>query len=502
MKKTLTILVVALLLVSAFACSTPPVAEPAPEQPGAEEPVAEEPAAEEPAAEEPPAAEPAAPVAEMPSDIKAKLDEELYWAKYITNRPTAYDPAWYTDYETAVTPLIFLTHGSGVIPEMMYGLVDIVSAKRAEMQYAEGVTDAEATIWYIWGDNGGNMASTEEDVSTLDFTNYFDNDGFKPFLVPYLQADQNMAKGNVILISGGGYYMRCNRWEAYPGVEKFFNLGYNCFVLQRRVEPYSQDDAHLDLQRAIRYIRYYADELGIAHADDRIACAGFSGGGGTISGQVQKFYGNVLPTVADPDYVPDEIDQINADMQVMIMVYSAMALDTENPHIPAAFAVQGIDDAYFKDTITAAVTYYQSIGIPYEVHLFSDAAHGFGMGFGLNSVTYSDENIENVKVWASLADTFMSIRYGLVENITTVGEDTGDKLGTLSEDGKTYTVRTELNGYVDDIICSVGADGKLTLVDITSPSAADMSVMVYMTPEQIDEALQIAQDAYDKDYGA
>ena len=67
-----------------------------------------------------------------------------------------------------------------------------------------------------------------------------------------------------------------------------------------------------------------------------------------------------------------------------------------------------------------AAQYYASHDIRYELHFFSDAAHGFGEGFGLNSTTYEDEDVENVKVWPQLADTFMSIQYGYIENIQTL----------------------------------------------------------------------------------
>ena len=63
----------------------------------------------------------------------------------------------------------------------------------------------------------------------------------KPFLVPYLVEDQLAAKGNMIVIAGGGYSSRGNAMEGYPIAEAFQDLGYNAYVLQRRVAPYSQE---------------------------------------------------------------------------------------------------------------------------------------------------------------------------------------------------------------------------------------------------------------------
>ncbi|MDO4571944.1 MAG: hypothetical protein Q4C13_01145 [Clostridia bacterium] len=425
--------------------------------------------------------------------------EEVTEGVKITSRPYAYDADWFEQYSQAVTPLIFLTHGGAVIPEAMSGLIDMSRTLRENVILADGVSDPEDTVWYIWDDAMPEAA----DAAEYDYYGYLDEEGYRPFLTPHLQADQSTVKGNIILISGGGYYFRTNRWEAFPTADAFYELGYNVYILQRRVEPSLPIDSSLDLQRAIRYIRYHADALGIGRPED-IACCGFSGGGGTIQGAVEQLYGDIQPTRIYPDYACDEIDAVNSDMSAMLMVYSATTLQTDNPNIPDAFVVQGADDPLFSaETLYGAIASYVELGVRYEQVVFSDAGHGFGCGFGLNSATYADEDIANVKVWPSLADTFLQITFGDLVNITAAdGTGTGDTLGTLSEDGATYTYRTILNGYEDDIICSVGADGVLTLVDITSPSAANMSVMVYMTEEQIAEALQIAQDAYDQDFGA
>lgn len=48
------------------------------------------------------------------------------------------------------------------------------------------------------------------------------------------------------------------------------------------------------MQRAVRYLRYNADSLGLGGMDC-IAASGFSGGSGTILGEVANLYGNVQP---------------------------------------------------------------------------------------------------------------------------------------------------------------------------------------------------------------
>lgn len=342
---------------------------------------------------------------------------EAEHARYICNRPTAYTKESFEAYQSLAAPIMFLTMGGGAFPKEMEGLVHALAGARQELQLAEGVTDPEDTIWYIWGDD----MPTAADAEKYDYYGTWDNPDFKPFLVPCMLEDQSQVKGNIILISGGGFQQRCNRWEAYPAIQVFNDLGYNCFVLQRRVAPSQPVDAGLDLQRSIRYLKYYAKQYGIAKIDN-LACAGYSGGGGTITIAVEQLYGYIKPTAIYPDYRCDAIDEINSDMNTMIMVYSADALETDNPNIPNAFVVIGTEDPLLWNESYQALLYYREHGIRYEAHFFADAGHGFGQGFGLNSFNYTDEDVENVKAWPALADTFMSIQYGYIQNVTTLGQ--------------------------------------------------------------------------------
>lgn len=347
------------------------------------------------------------------------LATELEQVKYITNRPTAYTKETFDAYAALAAPVQFLTMGGNELPEEMQGIVFGLAQAREALQLADGVTDPEETIWYIWGDQMAQAA----DADSYSFDGYWDNPGFRPFLVPYLLDDQSQVKGNIILISGGGYQQRANRWEGYPAAEAFNDLGYNCYVLQRRVEPFTPEDAALDLQRSIRYLRFHAEEYGIAQIDN-LAAAGYSGGGSTINQCVEMFYGDVLPSSYYPEYQDDEIDAVNSDLANVILVYSAAPLETENPNIPNAFIINGIDDEYtdLYENSYKAIQYYREQGVRYEVHFFSDAGHGFGNGFGLNATTYVDQDVANVKVWPALADTFLQIQSGQLENITVLSE--------------------------------------------------------------------------------
>ena len=61
----------------------------------------------------------------------------------------------------------------------------------------------------------------------------------------------------------------------------------------------------------MRFVRAHAEEYGIDPRD--IAVMGFSAGGILSGEMLLNFDGNTLPTVLDPDYQPDELDQASAD---------------------------------------------------------------------------------------------------------------------------------------------------------------------------------------------
>ena len=60
-------------------------------------------------------------------------------------------------------------------------------------------------------------------------------------------------------------------------------MGYQCFVVNYRIVPYTMQESALDLQRAIRYVRAHAADYRIDPAD--IALVGFSAGG-ILNGEV------------------------------------------------------------------------------------------------------------------------------------------------------------------------------------------------------------------------
>ncbi len=319
---------------------------------------------------------------------------EFYREAY--NVPTAFEAESWAVYNKACKAL------RNMNPEALEEKV-LEKLQKAEEAHAQLIQEKEMEecIWYIWDEA---MPICEEEEELVFGANTFDGEDFCPFLLPYLQEDQESVKGNLIVVAGGGYTTRANDNEGYGAAECFFEKGYNCYVLQRRVFPYGKEDIWLDLQRSIRYLRFHAEELGLGGMD-LMGAIGFSGGSGTVLGAVAYCYGEITPDAFDADYVPDEVDQVNSDLDAAIAMYgpnAAMAsdyqgLETENENLPEIFIAAGQLDntGAGKDSLTLAASLYDKTKV--EFHLFADARHGFTLGAGMNNTAY----------WPDMADDFL-----------------------------------------------------------------------------------------------
>jgi hypothetical protein len=353
-----------------------------------------------------------------------KLYESLMdKGEYVMERAPAYEDKSFSKFYELAFHLFLRVEAGGTLLDK-----DSVGTVHAALDALKGVVqvgDPEKYNWYIWGDK----MPTEDGADKFEYYGHLDNEKWRPFLVPYMLKDQSKVKGNIIVVAGGGYFLRSNIEEAYSTAVVMNGLGYNCFVLQRRVSPYAPLDSSLDVQRAVRYLKHHAKEYGIAKIEN-IATSGFSGGGGTITTAAKTLYGNVLPSSIYPSYVDDEIDKLDSDVAAMLVIYASGDLkDCKNPHYPATFLAYGTLDFLAE----GATGYYKELkakGVFAEIHGFAGAPHGFGAGTGIPDYTGTnpvgfgagtDQNKSNyagpgkpyllgytgAQQWTRLADTFL-----------------------------------------------------------------------------------------------
>ncbi|MBQ9032364.1 MAG: dienelactone hydrolase family protein [Parasporobacterium sp.] len=263
-------------------------------------------------------------------------------------------------------------------------------------------------VYFLWdADNMPCLDGEEFTEEELD-EGVLDSYGFIPLLIKCLLEDPTQAKGNIIVVSGGGMTNRSNSGEAYPAIEVFNNLGYNVFVLQRRIRPYSDEDIFMDMQRSIRMVRYYAEKEGWG-GQDMIADCGWSGGAATVMGPVNNLYGDLNPTKYCSTYVPDEIDAVNSDTDVTMPIYGGhLDEDCENPNIPAMYMCAGSEDETgAADHIQEVYNRLVELGIPARIDIFEGAGHGFGVG-----QEGALKGTEECALWPGYADEFMMANKG------------------------------------------------------------------------------------------
>lgn len=247
---------------------------------------------------------------------------------------------------------------------------------------AEGtVTSAEldltrSQVFFLWED--GRMPVTTRSSSTG-----ADPAGFRPTLTTVPAVSGTEVKGAVLLCAGGAFQVRGDSSDCYPTAAQLTALGYHCFVVDYRVRPSTQAEAGEDLARAVRFVRSRARQLGLPH-EERIALTGYSAGGILCGQTILHNPGTTSPSLLDPGYVPDELDQVSADVAATAMVYSfygrlsVAELDPERltAAVPTYYCY-GTRDPFY-DQFEAQAALLARTGVTTHARVLEGWPHGFG----------------------------------------------------------------------------------------------------------------------------
>lgn len=169
----------------------------------------------------------------------------------------------------------------------------------------------------------------------------------EPYLIPYLVEGSDSA---VIVIPGGGYgYKSIDGGRNHEGKDVALTLneaGISAFVLWYRSNPYEYPIPQLDVQRAVRFIRYHAQDYGID--PEHIGLIGFSAGGYQV--------GSYINLIASQDhfpegYIPDEIDLVDDSVQAAAMIYPALTYRYNVPMLFASFDAELVRDPESREAL-------------------------------------------------------------------------------------------------------------------------------------------------------
>ncbi len=224
-----------------------------------------------------------------------------------------------------------------------------------------------------------------------------DEKGLLPTIRAYLCDGADSA---VVIFPGGGYFQLSDVSEGVDIAKAYNDAGYSAFVVNYRYEPYDGRATLADGQRAVQYVRYFAEDFGID--PDKISLCGFSAGG-HLSVMVAEH-------PVTENLVGDVIGEVRSTPDACILAYPVTTLGEgtfetmpriflgENlgnaeetamysyPHaidtMPPTFVFYSVKDQFvnfeansiaFADAMTAA-------GRDVTITAYEDGGHGIGLG--------------------------------------------------------------------------------------------------------------------------
>lgn len=204
-----------------------------------------------------------------------------------------------------------------------------------------------------------------------------------PSITPYLPTKD--ATGTAVIIApGGGHSKLCLGHEGYALAEWFRDHGIAAFVLKYRLarekgSSYTiQDHAMADTRRAIRLVRSRAGEWGIQ--PDRIGIMGFSAGGELAAFAAMKSdSGNA--DAAEP------LERLSSRPDFQALIYpGTSSLFSAEKGMPPLFIACGYGDRPdISEGMASLYLKYKAAGVKAELHIYSNAGHGFGYKPGTNT---------------------------------------------------------------------------------------------------------------------
>lgn len=216
--------------------------------------------------------------------------------------------------------------------------------------------------------------------------NNSDGPDFIPNLEVFTIDEAVIPKGAVMICPGGAFMFRSMRNEGYDIADMLTSMGYQCFIVNYRISPYTMQESATDLQRGIRYVKAHADDYRINA--DNIALVGFSAGG-ILNGEVLLNWRDLKnATALDSSYKPDDLDRIPVSACAVGMIYAfygRLSVSMNNvetlraANLPPAFYCWGTRDG-FAVQFTQNAAAVEQAGCRVERKILQNYPHGYGTG--------------------------------------------------------------------------------------------------------------------------
>lgn len=253
--------------------------------------------------------------------------------------------------------------------------------------------------------------------------NNSDGPDFIPNMEVFTVGAGVQPKGAVIICPGGAFAFRSMQNEGYDIADMFTPMGYQCFIVNYRISPYTMQESATDLQRAIRYVRAHAADYRIN--PENIALVGFSAGG-ILNGEVLlNWRGLKNGTALDSSYRPDALDQTPVSACAVGMIYSfygrlSVSMNDvatlRDADLPPAFYCWGTRDGFAGQFAMNSNAVSQA-GCTVTTKILEGYPHGYGSG-------------RSPSVWGNDFDAFLTPIMARASGISQVIPDTDNSTGT------------------------------------------------------------------------
>lgn len=250
--------------------------------------------------------------------------------------------------------------------------------------------------------------------------NNSDGSDFMPNMEVFTVDESVSPKGAIIICPGGAFAFRSMQNEGYDIADMFVPMGYQCFIVNYRIQPYTMRESATDLQRAIRYVKAHAEDYRIN--PDNVALVGFSAGG-ILNGEVLLNWRDLTNgTALDSSYRPDELDNVPVNACAVGMIYSfygRLSVSMNNvetlraANLPPAFYCWGTRDG-FAGQFTQNANAVEEAGCRVERKILQNYPHGYGSG-------------GNANVWGRDFDAFLTPIMSANSGIADIESDNNDR---------------------------------------------------------------------------
>ena len=199
----------------------------------------------------------------------------------------------------------------------------------------------------------------------------------RPSVAAYLPIGQNSKRTAIIIAPGGGHRELWTDHEGHNLARWLQEKGIAAFVLKYRLareegSTYKVDEHSLaDIKRSLRLVRFHSKKWGIDTA--RIGVMGFSAGGELAALAAMRFDSGDRSSI-------DPLDHESSHPAFQALIYPGSSGRFEvTKSSPPVFLLCGYKDrADISEGLAQVYLKYKQAGVPAELHIYSEAGHGFG----------------------------------------------------------------------------------------------------------------------------